>query len=60
MELSLPDMQLGMGGTRVRALGKHLTITDPSCGALIAPLPNQLWEDMPWLRSQFIRQWTTV
>jgi hypothetical protein len=51
MELSLPDMRLGIGGTRVRALGKHLTITDPSCGALIAQLPNQLWEDMLWQRS---------
>src|SRR5262249_11731268 len=33
---------------------------DPSCGAAIAPLPNQLWEDMLWQRSQFIRQWTTA
>src|SRR5215471_3803814 len=33
---------------------------DPSCGAAIAPLPNQLWEDMLWQRSQFIRQSTAA
>ena len=36
MELSLPDMQLGMGGEAGAGARKHLTITDPSCGALIA------------------------
>ena len=36
LELSLPDMQLGMGGEAGAGARKHLTITDPSCGALIA------------------------
>ena len=60
LELSLPDMQLGICGEAGAGARKHLTITDPSCGALIAPLPNQLWEDMLWQRCQFIRQWTTA
>jgi hypothetical protein len=38
MELSLPDMQLDMGGDAGAGARKHLTITDPSCGALIAPV----------------------